>query len=125
MKKLALRMIIFALYLPATAWANLDYKCLSDCKVSGEVSAVCMAKCSYEMQDTSVQNANQEQEEDPYNQFSDMESKPSTIKEHYNSIHQQNGSTYYICMPECLKNNLQYKFCEEKCSDLNLAKKPF
>lgn len=110
--------ILLIICLPAGALAAMDYKCLNNCVSSGETTSVCMPKCSYGAGAESLKRLKQGNR-NPYNQFSDRE-VPEVIKK-YEEAEKAKQPVNYSCMPECLKNNLQYKFCEEKCREENPA----
>lgn len=104
------------LCLPGSALADMDYKCLNNCVSSGETTSVCMPKCSYGAGAESLKKL-RHANVDPYNQFSKRE-VPEVIKK-YEEAEKAKQPLDYNCMPECLKNGLQYQFCEEKCREEN------
>lgn len=107
-------MAVSIICLTGVAWADMDYKCLNDCVSGGETTSVCMPKCSY---DTNSKTSNDGRKKNPYNQFSGMEA-PEVVKKQ-EEAERAKQPVNYNCMPDCLKNNMQYKFCEEKCREEN------
>ncbi len=110
-----IRMAIAALVIicvPKAAFADVDYKCLNACANDGIITPVCMNKCSYGAEKSS-DLSDKKIRQDPHNQFSNI---PSDRLKGENN----NSSTKdYTCLPKCLKEKSQYKFCEEKCAAEN------
>ncbi len=111
---------IAIMLLPANAWADLDYKCLSNCVSGGQTQAACMPKCNYGADAEALKKIKQKTG-NPYNQFTEREA-PEVVKKR-EEAEKEKQPVDYSCMPHCLNNGLQYKLCEEKCSDENPALK--
>lgn len=103
-------MVVSIIYLPTAAWADMDYKCLNDCMNAGETTTICMPKCSYVADNKTLKD---EKKKNPYNQFSDVET--AEVVKKYEEAAKAKKPLDYNCMPQCLKNDMQYQFCEEKC----------
>ena len=102
------------LCLSNAARASLDYKCLSNCVNGGERSSICMPKCTYAEPTESIKVLEKKAKLNPHNQFDAMISPDSVIEDKPKAVY-SSKTMNYTCLSECLKNKLQYQFCEEKC----------
>jgi hypothetical protein len=100
-------MLIFAV-IALPAWAETDYLCLNQCKRAGNASVECMQQCDLTPEKTkkSTHTTDEKKEFSPLIQGT-AKQRPSAptapIKKDY------------TCKAQCLKDGMQYAFCEKKC----------
>jgi len=136
--RIRLAVIGLAWVAPAMAWADTDYRCLSDCLHAGALSAQrCLAQCTYQPLTQAPPPLTPEQAQiapqSRYSQFqapvptdelllppsTDQSTSPwlSTPKSSLSPTTQPLGpSTNYKCVRDCLGNGYQHDLCVESCS---------
>lgn len=107
--------VFFITFIPNMASAEIDYRCLNNCVNNGANTSVCMPKCSYTMRNKSTTSPAHKAKKDPHNQFSTIESTESIIIKPHQTQNTHSTDNYY-CISNCLKEKLQYNFCEDKCT---------
>ena len=101
------------------AFADTDYRCLSDCtsksRDSNTTTAVCYKKCSYNPKDLEKNSRlKKKSSKNRYNEFSDQYVNRSVAGRTITAPEPPQKN--YQCITSCVKQGMQYKFCEIQCA---------
>ena len=96
------------------AFADMDYKCLADCKNNGGVTQACMTQCNYTAP-TGLSKAKRPPGT-AHNEFSAPVAVDATIVPEKMAVSTESSNPPNMqCVQACMKEKLQYSLCEKRC----------
>ncbi len=105
--------MLCALAYAAPAFADMDYKCLADCKNSGGRTQTCMETCDYNA--PKALSKTDAPAGTAHNEFTAPVEAGNTLVLHPPKL----GPTPKPdarCVQECVADKLQYSLCEKRCT---------
>lgn len=102
------------------AYADIDYLCLKHCKDDGNTTQSCMENCRIQEDIPTI--AGEEALTAGSAQLKEFSTPQDTDKIILNKkvqLQRLEVKTDYVCLNSCLKEGLQYTFCEKKCRVLS------
>jgi hypothetical protein len=112
MRKTFLFLVMIAC-LPGIALADLDYRCLSDCKNDGKQTQDCIKECTYS---SSVAPKPKKGLGAAHKELkAPVPVGAQTIILKPKAVSSPNATPDYTCLSACMRDGMQYALCNERC----------
>ena len=113
-------------FLPFTARADTDYRCLNLCANSGKPASVCMTRCTYQADNAKNSDGDMPPTDDLLSKKRVLPTLQHPVDDKKIAPDAPTGtaateSKDYKCVNQCLQAHMQYQTCNQQCTTITAA----